>query len=91
MNCPRAANRPISCCTLLLVLGDSEFRIVLSCAGFDSIPLCVTMKPKNRSELTPKAHFNGLSFMLYALRISVWGDEGLFLSVGRVHRDLMVT
>ena len=70
MNRSKAANRPISFCTPFLELGAGESRIALSCAGFASIPLCVTMKPKNRSTLTLKAHFKGLSFMSYALRRS---------------------
>ena len=70
MNCPRAANRPVSCYTPFLELGAGDSKIALSWAGFASIPLCVTMKPKNRPALTPKAHFKGLSFMSYALRRS---------------------
>ena len=70
MNRPRAVNQPVSCCTPFLDLGAGESRIALSCAGFASIPLYVTMKPKNQAALTLKAHFKGLSFMPYALRMS---------------------
>ena len=70
INHPRADNRPISCCTPFLELGAGESKIALSYAGFASIPLCVTIKPKNWSALTPNAHFKGLSFMSYALRKS---------------------
>ena len=70
MNRPRVANRPVNCCTSFLKLEADESRIALSCAGFASIPLCVTMKPKNRPALTPKAHFKGLNFIPYALRRS---------------------
>ena len=70
MNRPKAANRPVSYCTPFLEMGAGEYRIALSCAGFSSIPLCVTMKPKNRPTLTLKAHFKGLSFIPYALRRS---------------------
>ena len=31
--------------------------------GLASILLCVTMKPRNLPELTPNAHFRGLSFI----------------------------
>ena len=70
MNRPRAANRSVSCCTPFLEIGVGESRMALSCARFSSIPLCVTMKPKNRPTLSSKAHFKGLSFMSYALRRS---------------------
>ena len=70
MNRPRAANRSVNCCTPLPELGACESRMALIYAGFASIPLCVTMKPKNQPALTPKAHFKGLSFMLYAIKRS---------------------
>ena len=38
--------------------------MVLSRVGLAFIPLCVTIKPKNLPELTPNAHFKGLSFMM---------------------------
>ena len=68
MNRPRAANWSVNYCTPFLELGVGESKIALSYAGFASIPLCVTTKPKNRPTLTSKAHFKGLSFMTYALR-----------------------
>ena len=67
---PRAANRPVSCWIPFLELGAGYYRMALSCAGLVSIPLCVTMKPRNRPALTPKAHFRGLSFIPYFLRRS---------------------
>ena len=70
INRPRATNRPMSCCTPFLELGVGESRIALSYARFASIPLCVTMKPKNQPALNLKEHFKGLSFMSYALRRS---------------------
>ena len=38
--------------------------------GLASIPLCVTIKPRKFPELTPNAHFKGLSFMPYLLNSS---------------------
>ena len=38
--------------------------MALSWMGLASIPLYVTIKPRNLPELTPNAHFKGLSFML---------------------------
>ena len=70
MNRPRVANWPVSCCTHFLELGAGDSRIALSWGGLASMPLWVTMKPRNRPALTLKAHFEGLSFMSYALRSS---------------------
>ena len=39
--------------------------MALSWMGLASIPLRVTMKPRNLPRLTLKAHFKGLSFMPY--------------------------
>ena len=39
-------------------------------AGFASIPLLETMKPKSFPVGTPKTHFSGLSLMSYAQRLS---------------------
>ena len=38
--------------------------MALSWMGLAFIPLCVTIKPRILPELTPNAHFKGLSFML---------------------------
>ena len=38
-------------------------------SGFASIPRLLTMKPRNFSADTPKAHLDGFSFMLYSLRL----------------------
>ena len=67
---PRAANRPVSCWIPFLELGGGDYKMALSCAGLASIPLWVTIKPRNRPDLTPKAHFEGFSFMPYCLRRS---------------------
>ena len=67
---PRAANRPVSCWIPFLELGAGDCKMVLSCAGLASISLWVTIKPRNRPTLTPKAHFKGFSFIPYSLRRS---------------------
>ena len=45
----------------------SSTAFILS--GFASIPLLLTIKPKNFQAKTPKAHLVGFNFMLYSLRI----------------------
>ena len=67
---PRAANRPVSCWSPFLELGAGDCKMALSCAGLASITLWVTIKPRNQSALTRKAHFKGFSFMPYSLRRS---------------------
>ena len=47
--------------------GMSSTAFILS--GFSSIPGLLTMKPKNFSADTPKAHLDGFNFMLYFLKI----------------------
>ena len=64
----RAANRPVSCWIPFFELGAGDCKMVVSCAGLASIPLWVTIKPRNRPALTPKAHFKGFSFIPYSLR-----------------------
>ena len=67
---PRVANRPISYWIPFLELGPGDCKMALSCAGLASIPLWVTIKPRNRPALTPKAHFKWFSFMPFSLRRS---------------------
>ena len=67
---PRAANWQVSCWIPFLELGAGDYKMALSCAGLASIPLWVTIKPRNRPALTPKAHFKGFSFIPYSLRRS---------------------
>ena len=76
---PRAANRLLSCWIPFLELGIGDFKMALSYAGLASIPLWVTINPRNRPALTPKAHFKGFSFIPYSLRRS--------MSVGDVRSD----
>ena len=66
----RAANQPVSCWIPFLELGAGDCKMALSYAGLASIPLWVTIKPRNRPALTPKAHFKGFSFIPYSLRRS---------------------
>ena len=47
--------------------GMSSTTFILS--GFASIPRLLTMKPKNFSVDTPKAHLARFNFMLYSLKI----------------------
>ena len=63
INRPKAANRPVSYCTSFLELGVGDYRMALNWEGLASIPLCVIMKPRNRSALTSNAHFAGFSFI----------------------------
>ena len=67
---PRAASQSVSCWIPFLELGASDCRMDLSCVGLASIPLWITIKPRNQPALTPKAHFKGFDFMLYSLRRS---------------------
>ena len=64
----RAANRSISYWIPFLELGAGDCKMALSYAGLASIPLWVTIKPRNQPALTPKAHFKGFSFIPYSMR-----------------------
>ena len=64
----RAASRSINCWIPFLKLGAGDCKMALSCVRLASIPHWVTIKPRNRLALTPKAHFKGFSFMPYSLR-----------------------
>ena len=67
---PRATSWPVSCWIPFLELGAGDCKMALSYVELASIPLWVTIKPRNRPALTPKAHFKGFSFMSYSLRRS---------------------
>ena len=67
---PRSANRPVSCWIPFLELGAGDYKMASNCARLASIPLWVTIKPRNRPTLTPKTHFKGFSFIPYSLRRS---------------------
>ena len=67
---PRAVNRPVSSWIPFLELGIDDCKMALSCVGLASIPLWITVKPRNRLTLTSKAHFKGFNFMPYSLRRS---------------------
>ena len=49
--------------------GDGMSSTTFILSGFASIPLLLTMKPRNYPADTPKEHLAGFSFMLYSLRI----------------------
>ena len=59
IKCARAANQPASFWIPFLELGADDCKITLSCAGLASIPLWVTIKPRNRPALTPKHILRG--------------------------------
>ena len=67
---PRAANRSVSCWIPFLELGAGDYKMALRYVGLTSIPLWVTIKPRNRPAMTPKAHFKGFSFIPYSRRRS---------------------
>ena len=72
----RVANRPVSCWISFLELGAGECKMALSCAGFASILLCVTIKPRNLPALTPKAHLRDLvSYHILRGGRKLVGDE----------------
>ena len=70
IKCPRVVSQSVSCWIPFLELGADDCKMALSCVGLASMPLWVTIKPRNRPALTPKAHFKGFSFMSYSLRRS---------------------
>jgi hypothetical protein len=49
--------------------GDCMSKTARTFSGFASIPRHETIKPRNLPEDTPKAHFAGLSFIRFFLRI----------------------
>ena len=65
----RATTFPVRDCTSFTAFGEDILRIALTLSGFASISLCDTMNPRNFPEETPKAHFDGFSFMLYYLSV----------------------
>ena len=60
----KAAILPVSRWTSFIPDGDGISSTTFILFGFASIPLWLTMKPKNFSADTPKAHLAGFSFML---------------------------
>lgn len=71
---------------------------------FASIPLSKNIKPKNLPNSTPKAHFTGLSFILYYRRMAKasrrsstrlesrsFCDESIYFLIDLVHSNLVVT
>src|SRR4051812_15018221 len=66
----RAATHPVNFCICLRSFGTSNCDKAWIFAGFASIPLPDTMKPKSFPAGTPKTHFSGLSLMSYFQRLS---------------------
>ena len=66
--------------------------MTMSWMGLASFPLRVTIKPRNLPELTPNAHFKGLSFMLclhnnskVSCKCLVWAGSSLdFTSISSI-------
>ena len=70
MNRFKAAIIPVSFYTSLRFRGGCKLLITLIWSGFTSIPLWVTMYPKNFPEPTPKEHLDAFRRSLCSLRNS---------------------
>ena len=70
MNRFKVAIIPVSFCTFLGFEGGFKLLMALIWYGFTSIPLWVTMYPKNFPEPTPKEHLDAFRRSLCSLRIS---------------------
>ena len=70
MNRFKATIIPVSFCTSLGFRGGCKLLMALIWSGFTSIPLWVTMYPKNFPEPTPKEHLDAFRRNLCSLRIS---------------------
>lgn len=66
---PSVTRRPVKCCNSFFLLGVGVLRTTFVWGGLTSIPLWVTINPRNLPALTPKTLLVRLSFMLY-VRIS---------------------
>ena len=64
MNLFNAATRSVSFWKSLTDGGDVSSKIALIYSGLASIPLLVTMCPKNLPDETTKLHVAGFNFML---------------------------
>src|SRR6266702_4539631 len=69
MNRFKAAVIPVSFCTSFGFRGACKSLMALIWSGFTSIPLWVTMYPKNFLEPTPKEHFEAFKRTLCFLSI----------------------
>ena len=69
-NLERVASLLFSLCTSFNELGLVILRIASHLSGLASIPLYVTMNPKNLPAMTPKKHFWGFNSILWALILS---------------------
>lgn len=70
MNRLSATMRLVNRWTSLVFFGDGSSAMAVIFRGFASIPLLVTIYPRNSPDVTTKVHFVGLSFILYLLRLS---------------------
>ena len=70
MNRFKAVIIPVSFCISLGFRGGCKLLIALIWSGFTSIPLWVTMYPKNYLEPTPNEHLDVFRRSLCSLRIS---------------------
>ena len=70
MNRFKGAIIPVSFCTSLGFRGGCKLLIALIWSRFNSIPLWVTIYPKNFPEPTPKEHLDAFRRSLRSLRIS---------------------
>ena len=80
MKSPSATSLPVRRCNLFLFLGGGVSMTALIWSRLTSIPLWLTMNPKNFPALTPKAHLDGFNFMPTSLvggRLFVSGVHAL--------------
>ena len=67
MKRPNTTKRPVRYCNSFLLPRADVSKTALIWSGLTSIPLYVTINPRNLPMLTLKTHLAGLNFMLYAL------------------------
>ena len=65
---PSATSLPVRRYNSFLFLGGGVSMTALTWSGLTSMPLWLTINPKNLPALTPKAHLEGFSFMPYFLK-----------------------
>ena len=65
---PSATSLPVRRCNSFLLLGWGVSMTALIWSELTSIPLWLTMNPRNLPALTPKAHLEGFNFMSYFLK-----------------------
>ena len=70
MNWFKVASRPVSLCTSLTHCGDLSLAIAFTWSGLASIPLWLTMYPRNFPDDTLKLHLVGFGFIQYLRSMS---------------------